>query len=206
MFRTTKSVFRNAYYLSSLLVPDGLLLIILLVGYSENNNWNIIDLFMICEFSILFWLCVIMLAISALAAYYVKRVLKETIGASKTLNAKKRHIGTKYNTGFREFLWSIIIPMISTYSIVDSPILSFTMILVLQTLVYFFYINSSDMFPNLALTFLGYSVYICVTEDKNDFFVFGKRKEIDNIIGKDKEVVPLSSITDKYNNVGVIKE
>ena len=162
MFRTSRIMFRNAYYYSSLAVQNLLLVIILLLSYLESSKWTLKILFRNTGFIVLLFLCVGMSILSVLATIYVRYVFKGAKNASKSLGMRAMTISDDYNNGFREFLLSIILPMISTYSIVDSPVMSFTMIILLQLLVYFFFVNSSDMLPNLTLTISGYSVLDCI--------------------------------------------
>ncbi|MCW6101532.1 hypothetical protein [Lactiplantibacillus plantarum] len=129
---------------------------------------------------------------------------KSVKNSSKTIGTSLVNIDDVYNQGFREFLLSIVLPMISTYPIIDSPIMSFTMVVILQILVYFFFINSSDIFPNLTLAICGYYIYTGSDNTGKKYFVFGRRKNIADILKSRVEAIPFSGGSE--NNIMIVKE
>ena len=68
--------------------------------------------------------------------------------------------------------------MMSTFSIDEYPIPTLIMIIIFQLLIYIFFINSSDFFPNISLVALGYSIFIVESteEDSNLRFVLEEQK------------------------------
>jgi hypothetical protein len=89
------------------------------------------------------------------------------------------------------------------------------MISIFQLLIYAFFVNSSDFFPNIPLVLLGYSVFIVdskteinsKTEISRLKFVFGKNKKIDNIVNGDRQFKAVEiGEPDSSNTIGVIFE
>lgn len=211
MFRTSKKAFQIFYYLSSLL-PVYLLLLIFMVLIKVEasrcfdffiwlNKFKVITLYKIA-----FFICVICIIISAVALFLVKYSIKSVLNYSYSLGISKVKILKLYNTGFREFLLSVILPLISTFSIVDYPITTMIMIILFQIMIFFFYVNSSDFFPNISLILCGFSVFEVkpIDEKSNVKYVFGKTKYIDKIIYTEHElkVVEIGA-TEFSNNVAV---
>lgn len=58
----------------------------------------------------------------------------------------------------REFLLSVLVPVLTTISIQGMPLTDFVSILILQILIYFYYANSNEYFPDLSLQLIKYSV------------------------------------------------
>lgn len=116
----------------------------------------------------------------------------------------------QYNPGFREFILSVILPMMSTFSIDDYPLPTLVMVLAFQIFIFIFFLNSSDFFPNLSLFVFGYSVFIvdqANSQDSNLKYVFGKTSNIDSIVNNHQQFQVVEIGEPKYNNnVGVINE
>ncbi|MEF2761217.1 MAG: hypothetical protein U0N29_07355 [Ligilactobacillus salivarius] len=125
---------------------------------------------------------------------------------TKALGTNSVRISNEYNGGLRDFLLSFIVPAITTFSADENPLTMIIFILLFQFIVYVFYKNSSDFFPNISLMFMGYSVFKVDTYDLGGIeYVFGKTKNIDDIILKKVDVI---MIGDKNypNNVAIILE
>ena len=164
-----------------------------------------------------YWLVfVIFLVLSALSfccLLKTRRIIDKTKQYSKTFGTVKVYLKDEYNPGFREFILSVILPMISTFSIDDYPITTLIMICIFQLLIYIFFINSSDFFPNISLVILGYSVFTVSSiissknTESNLKFVFGKNQDIDKVVRQKKYKFTVVEIGEPQclNNIGVIK-
>lgn len=96
--------------------------------------------------------------------------------------------------------------MISTFSITDYPCTTIIMIFLFQLAVFFFYMNSSDFFPNISLILFGFSVFQVISKDNSGIkYVFGKTKDIDKLIqsGQETQVVKIGS-TGLPSNIAVV--
>lgn len=227
MFRTARPFFKFCYYVSSLFLSYFLIVVYIAITkfniilkiisgrvsiceylslYNNQNNM-VINCHPIALISILVLLCLIA---SLGFSFWTKRLINRTIlrdyRAYNTLTPEKFTIGDKYNVGFREFIMSVIIPVISMFSIVEQPIQTFVIIVIIQLITYYFYANSSDIFPNITLVFLGYTLfYGKKVDDGRNCYVFGLTKEVDSIILSERYVLPLGKQGATFKNyVGVI--
>ena len=127
--------------------------------------------------------------ISFVSLVKVKRIIKNVQDYSNSLGKLRVKVTQRYNAGFREFILSFILPMISTFSITDYPCTTIIMIFLFQLAVFFFYMNSSDFFPNISLILFGFSVFQVISKDNSGIkYVFGKTKDIDKLIQSEQEV------------------
>ena len=127
--------------------------------------------------------------ISFVSLVKVKHIIKNVQDYSNSLGKLRVKVTQRYNAGFREFILSFILPMISTFSITDYPCTTIIMIFLFQLAVFFFYMNSSDFFPNISLILFGFSVFQVISKDNSGIkYVFGKTKDIDKLIQSEQEV------------------
>lgn len=207
MFRTSRKTFQIAYYLSSVL-PVYLLLLIFMIsikietlGFSWIYRYKNLN-----GYKIAFILCTICIIISFVSLVKVKRIIKNVQDYSNSLGKLRVKVTQRYNAGFREFILSFILPMISTFSITDYPCTTIIMIFLFQLAVFFFYMNSSDFFPNISLILFGFSVFQVISKDNSGIkYVFGKTKDIDKLIqsGQETQVVKIGS-TGLPSNIAVV--
>ncbi len=79
-------------------------------------------------------------------------------------------------------------------------------------IMFFFYKNSSDFFPNLPLSIAGYTLFIA--KEVNDIepgerhsaYVFGKTKNISKTVSSVENIIYLEKSSDKTKKIGIIKE
>ncbi len=214
MFWSSRKAFRIYYYMSSLL-PVYLLVLIFMTSIKFNISEidsvrNLLaKLGNITSYKVVLYTFMVLLFISFFCLYKVVKIINNTKKYSKTFGKTRVVLKDEYNVGFREFILSVILPMMSTFSIDEYPIPTLIMIIIFQLLIYIFFINSSDFFPNISLVALGYSIFIVESteEDSNLRFVFGRTKNIDDIIkcSKEFEVIEIGE-SDYSNNIGVIDE
>lgn len=130
-------------------------------------------------------------------------VLKQTIDHSSIKQGSERNkpkadVSGQYNIGLREFLLSVLIPVITTMSIQDSPYTGLVSMILLQTMLYYFYKNSSEILPNLSMQLIGYSVVKAVDIDNcKEVELFVKTKRIDEVLLKRIEFIYLGSEKNK---------
>lgn len=207
MFRTSRRTFQIAYYLSSVL-PVYLLLLIFMIsikietlGFSWVPRYKNLN-----GYKIAFILCTICTVISFISLVKVKSIIKNIQDHSRSFGKFKVKITQRYNAGFREFILSFILPMISTFSITDYPCTTIVMILLFQLAIFFFYMNSSDFFPNISLILFGFSVFQVTSEDNSSIkYVFGKTKDIDKLIQSKQEILAVKiGSTGFPSNIAVV--
>ncbi|MCF1843703.1 hypothetical protein FOF61_06585 [Lactobacillus jensenii] len=207
MFWSSRKSFRLFYYVSSLLPVYLFMLIFMIIIKIENQK-----AFLYHEklYKIIFGLFIFCIFASVYCLLKTKSIIKRTTHFSKTYGTTKVILSDNYNIGFREFILSFILPLISTFSIDEYPIATISMIFLFQLLMYIFFISSSDFFPNIPLVLLGFSVFeVKTTNSENSKlkYVFGKTKNIAEIMKDDKsyEVVEIGE-PNYFNNIGVICE
>lgn len=198
--------FRISYYLSSFLLSYLFLLIILLVQHYEITN-NFLPLTTkLTSQKIVFILILILFILSCISLYYVKIVLKNISDNSKSRGTRQAYITRHYNVGMREFLLSVLIPIMTTISIQDSPITGLISMLFLQTILYLFYSNSSEYFPNVSTLLISYSVLIAIdTKDNREVYIFSKNKKVSELVNGNTDFVYFGNIT-KNSQIGLIIE
>lgn len=200
----TRPCFKISYYISSLLPVYALIVIyMLVVDYKKCISIN-------PQYLIVFGLFLFLLFISIVCLCMTHKILLSVNDYSRTIGTVKIKLKNEYNSGVREFILSLIIPMISTFSIKESPIATFIMISIIQLLIGYFFINSSDFFPNISLSILGYSFFIADNSSSDDIkirYVFGKNKIIDEILeGNDYFQVVGIGEDSKTSVIGIINE
>lgn len=214
MFRSSRRFFKFYYYMSSLL-PIYLFIVIFMIAIKFNikmisNVKHFLGILeMITPYKIVLYIFLALVIISLRCLFITRKIITDTKHYSKTFGITKISLKDEYNPGFREFILSFILPMMSTFSIDDNPIPTLLMISIFQLLIYAFFVNSSDFFPNIPLVLLGYSVFIVdsKTEISRLKFVFGKNKNIDNIVNGDRQFKAVEiGEPDSSNTIGVIFE
>lgn len=213
MFRETSYRFRISYYLSCLIIPVSLLIMFITISSVEKVNLRLDfilkDFFTIKKLT--FYTLILLLLICICSLIYVKKVLKQRLKFSRAQSHKYK-IENTFNPGFRDFLLSCLLPLMSTFSFDDSPLASITMFYFLLIMMFFFYTNSSDFFPNLPLSIAGYTVFIAkeVQTDENieqhSAYVFGKTKNISNNVYSTQDVIYLEKSSDVTKKIGIMSE
>lgn len=113
--------FRISYYLSSFIPSYMFLLIILLVQHYETTS-NFLPLTLkLTSKKVVFILILILFILSCLSLCYVKVVLKNISNNSSSRGIRQGYITRNYNVGMREFLLSVLIPIMTTISVQDIP-------------------------------------------------------------------------------------
>ncbi|WP_347975349.1 hypothetical protein [Limosilactobacillus fermentum] len=169
------------------------------------NIWKLTS-----SYKLIFYIFIFLLLISVFCLFKTWRIIEETKHYSKTLGITKISLKDEYNPGFRDIILSVILPMMSTFSIDDYPLPTLVMVLAFQIFIFIFFLNSSDFFPNLSLFVFGYSFFIvdqANSQDSNLKYVFGKISNIDSIVNNHQQFQVVEIGEPNYNNnVGVINE
>ena len=143
MFNYSTACFRIAYFVSSFLPSYTFLLLILIVQHFELTGEILPVTWDISTMGVIFYLTLFLLFLSIYSLIYVKKALKNVLKNSKSRTHKSAYITRNYNVGMREFLLSVLVPIMTTISIQDMPITGFVSMLFLQILIYFYYINTT---------------------------------------------------------------
>lgn len=211
MFRSSRKGFQIYYFISSLL-PIYLFIIVFMFSIKfKGRKDQIANFYKInTNYKLVFYAFIFLFFVSVYCLFKVKRIIDETKKHSKTLGATSVSFKNQYNPGFREFILSVILPMMSTFSVDDYPFSTLIMVISFQLFLFMFFLNSSDFFPNLSLFLFGYSVFIVDQTQKSDSkleYAFGKTKDIDGIINKNQQFNVIEIGEPNYsNNIGVIYE
>ena len=203
VFNYSTACFRIAYFVSSFLPSYTFLLLILIVQHFELTGEILPVTWDISTMGVIFYLTLFLLFLSIYSLIYVKKALKNVLKNSKSRTHKSAYITRNYNVGMREFLLSVLVPIMTTISIQDMPITGFVSMLFLQILIYFYYINSSEYFPNLSLQLIKYSVVNAVdNERKRDVYLFAKSDTISSLINGNEDFVYFGKLN-KNSEVGI---
>lgn len=190
-----------------------MLLVFIPLAKLDENSYNIYFQWHITSTKIVYLIILSIFCISLLSLVKVRNLIEKVKDASSTLGTTKVIIHSKYNSGFREFILSVILPMVSTFSLLDLPIATLSIIIILQVFMYLFYSISSDFLPNIPLALVnGYSIFIAKPaggqeKDKKKegpYYILGKTAEIDNLIYTEQEISFISNPDYVNKNVGVI--
>jgi len=203
VFRYSTKWFRISYFISSFLPSYMFLLLILIVQHFELTGeilplaWNI------SAMKIVFCLAFVLLLLSISCLFYVKNSLENVLKKSKSRTHKSAYITRNYNVGMREFLLSVLVPIMTTISIQDMPITGFVSMLFLQILIYFYYKNSSEYLPNLSLQLIKYSVVNAIDNKQNrDVYLFTKSAAVSSLINGNIDFVYFGKLN-KNSEVGI---
>lgn len=211
MFRSSRKSFRVYYYISSLL-PIYLFIVIFMISIRVRTSKELITNIwkLTSSYKLVFYIFIFLLLISVFCLFKTWRIIEEPKEYSMTRGTSSVLFKNQYNPGFREFILSVILPMMSTFSIDDYPLPTLVMVLAFQIFIFIFFLNSSDFFPNLSLFVFGYSVFIvdqANSQDSNLKYVFGKTSNIDSIVNNHQQFQVVEIGEPNYNNnVGVINE
>ena len=93
---------------------------------------------MITPYKIVLYIFLALVIISLRCLFITRKIITDTKHYSKTFGITKIFLKDEYNPGFREFILSVILPMMSTFSIEDNPIPTLLMISIFQLLIYVF--------------------------------------------------------------------
>ena len=198
--------FRISYYLSSFIPSYMFSLIILLVQHYETTS-NFLPLTLkLTSKKVVFILILILFILSCLSLCYVKVVLKNISNNSSSRGIRQGYITRNYNVGMREFLLSVLIPIMTTISVQDSPITGLISMLFLQIILYLFYSNSSEYLPNVSIQLISYSVLIAIdTKDNREVYIFSKTEKVSDLVNGNTEFVYFGNIN-KNSQIGLIIE
>ena len=97
----------------------------------------------------------------------------------------------------------------STFSLNDYPVATLVMVIVFQIIIYFFFVNSSDLFPNISLVLLGYSFFYVSNDygQSNLQYILGQRTDINKLIKGQNKVEVIKLGEKQYpDNIGVAFE
>lgn len=203
MFNYSRKTFRLSYFVSSFFPAYFFLLIILFFQHFDETGSLLPLSKSLTVPKIIFGISVTLFIISIICLTHVMGVLKQTIDHSSIKQGSERNkpkadVSGQYNIGLREFLLSVLIPVITTMSIQDSPYTGLVSMILLQTMLYYFYKNSSEILPNLSMQLIGYSVVKAVDIDNcKEVELFVKTKRIDEVLLKRIEFIYLGSEKNK---------
>ena len=203
VFSNSTAWFRITYFASSFIPSYTFLLLILIVQHFELTGEIMPVTWDISTMKIIFYSTLILLLLSICSLFYVKNALENVLKNSKSRTLRSAYITRNYNVGMREFLLSVLVPIMTTISIQDMPITGFISMLFLQILIYFYYTNSSEYLPNLSLQLIKYSVVNAIDSKQNrDVYLFAKSDAVSSLINGNKDFVYFGKLN-KNSGVGI---
>lgn len=213
MFRETTTRFRRNYYQSCLIIPVGLLIIFIVVSSLEKNDFNLKVIFshVLSEKKFTFLFLIFIFLKCGWSLYALKKDIDDAFNRFNSNSSNSRcYIKNIFNPGFRDFLLSCLLPLMSTFSFSDFPLATVTMFCSMLGVMYYFYKNSSDFFPNLPLSVLGYTLFAAVQIDTSEaepqeVYVFGDTNKISEFVLSERYISYLEKSDDKTKKIGIIR-
>lgn len=193
--------FKFTYFFSSFLLCYLFLLIIMYVQYIEANgrlfpNHEIL----LTTKKLAFFILVILSFISFLSLLYVKKKIGESVAYLRS-NGRIGSIGYSYNNGSREFILGVLLPVVTTISVPDTPLTGIVSVMLIQFILGYFYWHSNELFVNVPLMMVGYSLVIG-KENNQNILLFIENSQLKALLGKEIKFVHLGKVED--SNLGVV--
>lgn len=110
-------------------------------------------------------------------------------------------IGYSYNSGSREFILGVLLPVVTTISVSDTPITGLVGVLLLQAILGYFYWNSNELFVNVPLMILGYSLVVG-EQGEQSLLLFVQNGQLKSLLGKKVQFVFLGQ--SDGSNLGIV--
>lgn len=212
MFLTSDEQFRRQYFLSSQ-IPVFVLIIIFMI---PQLKWNLLIqkvysfIFLKKKYNVLTWIVnnqeshilivIIILAgvwiYSSLCLIGLYNRLKRNRGTPEPAQKKQKFVTLtrEYNKGMLNFFLSLILPLITSFSLIDYPIISLIELIIIECLIYDFFKKSSSFFPNITLLVIhNVNLFLGETLDGDRVYCFVLGKPIKQVVGKKVEVRYLTS-------------
>lgn len=205
MFPNSSFGFKFEYYLSSL--SPSFLILILFICISHFERYGLSFRFFLNSKRIILILIFICLVLSILCSLLTYWKLKSASASSGTLGTGEHRaiISDNYNVGFNGFILNTILPIVSIFSLNDSPISTFTVIILIQAMNFILFIHSNEIYPNITLVIFGVSLFKAKYDDK-EIFVFARTRDVDALIDENREVVFISGDYQKSKKIAVDKD
>lgn len=193
--------FKIAYFVSSFTLSYLFLIIIMYVQYWEVSGNIIPDFYgRLTPKKISFIMLIVMFLFSFCELFYVKHKISE---GKKFLrnNGYSGELEYTYNSGSREFILGVLLPVVTTISVPDTPITGIVGVLLIQFILGYFFWNSNELFVNVPLIMFGYSL-VNGKKDNQDLLLFISNPELRKLLGKKVIFVYLGKIGD--SNIGIV--
>lgn len=207
MFLTSDSQFRRQYFWSSQILVYILTLISILPQinyqslahniYMTLNNEYVLEIIVqkcISSHNVHLCLTAVLLLVMCIYSYIslnklIGRLRRNRKTAEPALKSQKSiRLTSKYNGGMLNLFLSLILPLVTSFSLIDYPIVSLTELFTIQLWIFKFFKNSSDFFPNVALVFKNVNLIVGKTCDKEKVYCFAENVRLKDLIGKKVEV------------------
>ena len=195
------SKFKRAYFVSSFLLSNLFLIIIMYAQYVETNGKFFPDFQILVTTKKVAFIILSILSLYSLSSLcYVKRKISESRGYLRT-ESKEGTLGYSYNNGSREFILGVLLPVVTTISVPEAPITGIIGVLLIQIILGYFFWNSNELFVNVPLMLFGYSLVIGKKDDQ-ELLLFVQNKELKRLLGKNINFVYLGTSTN--SNLGIV--
>lgn len=180
----TSLIFKLAYFFSSFLPSYIFIIIITYIQYIESNK-RLFPSLVITSKKLVFIILVLLTFIASCSLYIILRKIKQEYETFRSNRAKQRgKLNKEYNSGIRDFLLSVLLPVITTIFIDEKPISGLVSIILIQSALMYFYFYSTDILPNIPLLFKGYYIVKGKVRDREMLF-FVPREILPNALEKE---------------------
>lgn len=117
----------------------------------------------------------------ALQTYFLSKTFKKGPDSPITESVT---IKTEKNPNTLNTFLSVVVSIISMFGIVDNPIPTLIIIIAIYCLLYKLVLKTTEYYPNITLTFIGWSGLVGYTKDHNlnkvPVWVFYRSESLDN--------------------------
>ncbi len=205
MFRFSNNVFKVSYFISAMLPTYSLFLLIVLTSHIDKFGFQFENIYNFTMQKFLLLFSIVLLISGTICLFIIKQKLRKIIDSSKTKVEREVELTSVVNPGLREFLLGILVPTVSTFSLSDSPVTAIVSFLFFNVILFLFYGQSSDFFPNLGLFLFGYSLIEGILDGRK-ILVFVQSKEIKHVLNSKQKVVFMGTGSPTKEIVGVYLE
>ncbi|AZR97311.1 hypothetical protein [Streptococcus suis] len=205
MFDENVSIpFKLNYFVSSFALSYLFLIIIIYVQAAERTGRILPPISPIWTArKITFFILFLLFLVSLLSLLYIRQKIEESTRFSIVDGHNGGKTGYTYNKGSREFILGVLLPVVTTISVPETPITGLVGVVLLQIILGYFFLHSNELFVNVPLIMAGYSLVIGTYGDK-ELLLFVKNSQLNNFLGKNVRFIYLGDVEE--GNLGIAGE
>ena len=205
MFKDSVSKrFKFSYFLSSFSLSYCFLILIMYIqAYELLGTWFPPFPILWTSKKIVFLVLIVIFILSILALCYVKIKITQSSNYIRGNGVDGGKVGLSYNQGSREFILGVLLPVVTTISVPDTPITGLVAVIFLQLILGYFYWHSNELFVNVPLMMIGYSLVVGKYKEK-ELLLFVKNSQLKSVLGREVRFVPLGKVEE--GQLGVLGE
>ncbi|CYU94178.1 hypothetical protein [Streptococcus suis] len=196
--------FKLNYFLSSFALSYLFLLIIMYIQAAERTG-RMVPMFcpILTARKITFFTLFLLFSVSLYSLSYIKKKIEESTQYSIINGQNGGKIGLTYNKGSREFILGVLLPVVTTISVPETPITGLVGVVLLQIILGYFFLHSNELFVNVPLIMAGYSLVLGKYGHK-ELLLFVKNSQLNSLLGKNVRFIYLGNVEE--GNLGIAVE